>query len=208
MKTDDQSLSQLLDILGNENRRKIIALLEIRSCFVTEISERLSISPKAVIDHLMMLEEAQIITHQFGANRRKYYHLSHDLDITIQKVPKERRIVPADPSAEHQYRDGLHNLHNLCDIRDHFFDEMQNLDRQIDNQLDQIMKAGSHAGIPKDEIMISAALVHDALTVEEIMNLCMLPRRRVEEILGPLVEQGFVTHAENKYRLRSVDSEK
>jgi ArsR family transcriptional regulator len=117
MKCDDTSLSQLLDVLGNENRRRIIALLETRSCFVTEISERLSISPKAVIDHLQVLEQALIITHQIGSNRRKYYHISHELDISVQKVPKEHRIVPADPSPEYLYRDGVHHLHQLCKIR-------------------------------------------------------------------------------------------
>ncbi|RLM32686.1 ArsR family transcriptional regulator, partial [Haloferax sp. Atlit-109R] len=42
----------LLDLLGNENRRRILRLLATKPCYVTEISEYLDVSPKAVIDHL------------------------------------------------------------------------------------------------------------------------------------------------------------
>ena len=204
MRSDDASLSQLLSILGNENRRRIISLLETRSCFVTEISERLSLSPKAVIDHLTMLEQAQIITHQIGSNRRKYYHLSHELDISIQKIPKEQRIVPTDPSPEHLYRDGLYQLHQLCGVREYLSDEIQKVDAQIDTHLDQVFTTGLRAGISRDEIMISAALAHGAQTIEEVMNLCSLSQEEVEKVLFSLVEQGFVTCDANQYALRDI----
>ena len=58
---EQAELSRLLDILGNRNRRRIIELLREKPCFVTEISERLMVSPKAVIDHLQMLEDARIL---------------------------------------------------------------------------------------------------------------------------------------------------
>lgn len=48
----------LLDLLGNENRRRILRLLSHKPCYVTEISEYLGVSPKAVIDHLRKLEDA------------------------------------------------------------------------------------------------------------------------------------------------------
>ena len=204
MKCDDTSLSQLLYILGNENRRRIITLLETRSCFVTEISERLSISPKAVIEHLQILEQALIITHQIGSNRRKYYHISHELDISIKKIPKEQRIVPADPSPEYQYRDGLHHLHQLCNIRKYLSTEMDKVDNLIDTQLDQILTFGSRAGISQDEIMISAALAHGAQTIEEVKELCPPSQERIEEVLFGLVEQGLVTRDKNHYALRDV----
>jgi ArsR family transcriptional regulator len=204
MKCDDTSLSQLLDVLGNENRRRIVALLETRSCFVTEISEQLSISPKAVIEHLQILEQALIITHQIGSKRRKYYHISHELDISIQKIPKEHRIVPADPSPEYQYRDGVHHLHQLCKIRKYLSDEMDKVDKQIDIQLDQILTFGSRAGISQDEIMISAALAHGARTIEDVKELCPSSKERVEEVLLVLVEQGLVTRDKNQYALRDV----
>ncbi|MDQ1274790.1 MAG: ArsR family transcriptional regulator, partial [Euryarchaeota archaeon] len=50
--------AKLLDILGNENRRKIIQLLANRPCYVSEISGRLGVGPKAIISHLNLLEQA------------------------------------------------------------------------------------------------------------------------------------------------------
>ena len=202
MRSDDSSLSQLLGILGNENRRRIISLLETRSCFVTEISERLSLSPKVVIEHLTILEQAEIITHQIGSNRRKYYHLSHGLEISIQKVPKEQRIVPAVPSPEHQYRDGLYQLQQLFSAREHLSAEIEKVDTQIDTQLDQVLSAGLRAGISRDEIMVSAALAHGVQTVEEIVSLYSHTQEEVELVLLSLVEQGFVTLNEKRYALR------
>jgi len=202
MRSDDSSLSQLLGVLGNENRRRIISLLETRSCFVTEISERLSLSPKVVIEHLTILEQAEIIMHQTGSNRRKYYHLSHDLEISIRKIPKEQRIVPADPNPEHQYRDGLYQLHQLCGAREYLSAEMEKVDMQIDTQLEQVLNAGLHAGISRNEIMVSAALAHGVQTIEEIMSLYSLSQEEIEQILLNLVEQGFVTQNEEKYTLR------
>jgi len=202
MRSDDSSLSELLGILGNENRRRIISLLETRSCFVTEISERLSLSPKVVIEHLTILEQAEIITHQTGSNRRKYYHLSHDLEISIQKIPKEQRIVPADPSPEHQYRDGLNQLQQLFSVREYLSAEIEKVDTQIDTQLDQVLNAGLRAGISRDEIMVSAALAHDVHEVEEIVSLYSLSQEEVERVLLNLVEQGFVTRNDKGYALR------
>lgn len=56
---DGDEVSRLLDILGNRNRRRIIQLLRQKPCFVTEISDRLMISPKAVIEHLQMMERGK-----------------------------------------------------------------------------------------------------------------------------------------------------
>ena len=46
----------MLDILGNENRRKILQLLSNRLYYVSEISGRLGVGPKAIINQLSLLE--------------------------------------------------------------------------------------------------------------------------------------------------------
>ena len=81
-------VSRLLDILGNRNRRRIIGLLRQKPCFVTEISETLMISPKAVIDHLQMMEREAILSCQTDDRRRKYYYLANDIlvDISLKRT--------------------------------------------------------------------------------------------------------------------------
>jgi ArsR family transcriptional regulator len=77
----------LLDLLGNENRRRILRLLSHKPCYVTEISEYLGVSPKAVIDHLRKLEEAGLIESRTDDQRRKYFNISRNLRLEVNVSP-------------------------------------------------------------------------------------------------------------------------
>jgi len=77
----------LLDLLGNENRRRILRLLSQKPCYVTEISEYLGVSPKAVIDHLRKLEEAGLIESRTDDQRRKYFHITRSLRLEVDVSP-------------------------------------------------------------------------------------------------------------------------
>lgn len=73
----------LLDLLGNKNRRRILRLLAQKPCYVTEISEYLDVSPKAVIDHLRKLEEAGLVESRTDENRRKYFYIANDVRLEV-----------------------------------------------------------------------------------------------------------------------------
>jgi ArsR family transcriptional regulator len=79
--------AELLNLLGNENRRRILRLLARKPCYVTEISEYLGVSPKAVIDHLRKLEEAGLIESRTDDQRRKYYFISQNLRLEVSVSP-------------------------------------------------------------------------------------------------------------------------
>lgn len=98
--------SQLLDILGNENRRAILELLSHKPCYVTEISEHIGVSPKAVIDHLEMLEEAGLIESTTDDRRRKYFNISRSLRLEVNVSPYFFGMKSAYPqriSTEYEY---------------------------------------------------------------------------------------------------------
>lgn len=98
--------SQLLDILGNENRRSILELLSHKPCYVTEISEHIGVSPKAVIDHLEMLEEAGLIESTTDDRRRKYFNISRSLRLEVNVSPYFFGMKSAYPqriSTEYEY---------------------------------------------------------------------------------------------------------
>ncbi|MCQ1536466.1 ArsR family transcriptional regulator [Methanosarcina sp. KYL-1] len=77
----------LLDILGNENRRKIIQLLANRPCYVSEISGRLGVGPKAIISHLGLLEQAGLIECSVDEQRRKYFNIANNMRLEVSVSP-------------------------------------------------------------------------------------------------------------------------
>lgn len=77
----------LLDLLGNENRRRILRLLAQRPCYVTEISDALGVSPKAVIDHLRKLDDAGVVESRVDDGRRKYFRISRNLRLEVTVSP-------------------------------------------------------------------------------------------------------------------------
>ena len=92
-----------LDLLGNENRRRILRLLARKPCYVTEISEYLSVSPKAVIDHLGKLEEAGLVESHVDDGRRKYFSIARNLRLEVNVSPYEfgtKSAYSASPSLD------------------------------------------------------------------------------------------------------------
>jgi ArsR family transcriptional regulator len=79
--------AKILDILGNENRRNILKLLSLRPFYVTEISDRLHVAPKAVISHLNMLERAGLIAFFVDERRRKYFHIAENFRLEVMVTP-------------------------------------------------------------------------------------------------------------------------
>ena len=79
----------LLDLLGNENRRRILRLLSRKPCYVTEVSEYLGVSPKAVIGHLRKLEEAGMVESHVDDGRRKYFSIARNLRLEVNVSPYE-----------------------------------------------------------------------------------------------------------------------
>jgi ArsR family transcriptional regulator len=90
--------AEFLDLLGNANRRRILRLLARKPCYVTEISEQLGVSPKAVIDHLKKLEEAGLIESQTDDRRRKYFSISQHVSLEVTVSPYEFGTRSAYPS--------------------------------------------------------------------------------------------------------------
>jgi len=90
--------AELLDLLGNANRRRILRLLAHKPCYVTEISEYLGVSPKAVIDHLKKLEEAGLIDSRTDDQRRKYFSISRNLRLEVRVSPYEFGTKSAYPA--------------------------------------------------------------------------------------------------------------
>ncbi|MFB6188764.1 MAG: ArsR family transcriptional regulator [Halapricum sp.] len=91
--------AELLDLLGNANRRRILRLLARKPCYVTEISEYLGVSPKAVIDHLRKLEAAGLIESRVDEQRRKYFYISRGFRLEVSVSPYDFGTKSAYPAS-------------------------------------------------------------------------------------------------------------
>ncbi|MFC6989264.1 ArsR family transcriptional regulator [Haloplanus sp. GCM10025708] len=130
----------LLDLLGNENRRRILRLLARKPCYVTEISEYLGVSPKAVIDHLRKLEEAGLVESHTDDQRRKYFHIARNLRLEVSVSPHgfgAKSAYPANPDLDMAHHcqhltveDFRTNADDVSDLAA-AFDRLQDLENEL-----------------------------------------------------------------------------
>ncbi len=80
------NVNELLDILGNESRRRILSLLAKRPCYVSEIAYCLKMAPKVVLEHLEKLERAGIVS-SFEEGKRRYYYIDKSLRLEVTLTP-------------------------------------------------------------------------------------------------------------------------
>lgn len=104
---------ELLDILGNENRRRILQLLSFRPFYFNEMAKRLDVGPKAVIDHLEMLERAGLIECYQDRGRRKYFRIVRKTVLEVAVSPhtygvrayRSEEATPSTPSTAKEPED-------------------------------------------------------------------------------------------------------
>lgn len=203
---DQLEAARILDILGNRNRRRIIELLRQKPCFVTEISDRLTLSPKAVIEHLQLMEREEILAFQLDERRRKYYFLANDIDIMVRLLRQEGTILPRGDDS-HRLRSSLSRLHRLVEAREELAASLQNLERDINQQIKEILQDGRELLDDDTQIDLLISLAHCDLTLEELSELVEAPGDALFESLEKLQEKHIIEREGETYRLRGVHAQ-
>ena len=131
---DAVEVARLLDILGNRNRRRIIELLRQKPCFVTEISDTLILSPKAVIDHLQMMEREAILSSQVDERRRKYYYRANDIliDVSLKEVRILSTGEPEDDEAGERLKNAVTMLGRMIHAHDRILENLEQINHDIE----------------------------------------------------------------------------
>jgi ArsR family transcriptional regulator len=78
----------ILDILGNDTRRKILTVLSEEPMYFNQLAKKIGIGQQAILRHLQALEDIGLIEtyakkSYFGAPDRKYYRLNDSFILTI-----------------------------------------------------------------------------------------------------------------------------
>jgi ArsR family transcriptional regulator len=205
---DPIEVSRLLDILGNRNRRRILELLRQKPCFVTEISETLMLSPKAVIDHLQMMEREEILSYQIDDRRRKYYYLENDIliDINLKQVRGLVDGVAEDTRAEH-LKNSITMLGRMIKAHDTILSNLEQVNHDIETKINDLARNNKDLFSSDREITVIIALSHDSLTFQELQQVTDVSQKDLAEILKLFQRKGLIGRVKDRYTLRGVYEE-
>ena len=218
----------LLDLLGNENRRRILRLLATKPCYVTEISEYLDVSPKAVIDHLRKLEEAGLIESTTDDQRRKYFRITRSLRLEVSVSPYgfgAKSAYPAKNSLDMSGRcphltieapDGSGASNDIGDLAGEYA-RLQDLDRELSlaqrwvqgRVEDTLAKIDERLGTEADSrfyAAILAAVIETDGTPAAVAEEVGAREDTVDDALGRLADVGVLAREaagdDDRYRVR------
>ncbi|MDD4255205.1 MAG: ArsR family transcriptional regulator [Methanofollis sp.] len=200
---DNGEVSRLLDILGNRNRRRIIDLLRLKPCFVTEISDKLMISPKAVIEHLQMMEQEEILSSFHDDRRRKYYCLVREIRVDVRLEGNETAPFPRPgESRGAKYLTALFMLTRMLRTRDNLIANLEEIERDIEVKMNDVVKYSREILSNETEMDLVLALAHCTLTLQDLEEYTGLEAEPVEAMLEDLIGKGIVEQNGKEYMLR------
>jgi ArsR family transcriptional regulator len=202
---ESDEYSRILDILGNRNRRRIISLLRQKPCFVTELSERLTLSPKALIEHLALMEQMEILGSYLDDRRRKYYYLTRDISVRVSFERQEDGVRSAEREIS-AWQSTISILRRMMRARGELVTNLEHLDQDIQQKIGDLARQGGDLISSDEEMDIIIALSHYDLTLGEIHEFMDLGSEVIEILMEGLMEKGIVEKKGAQYRLIGIDA--
>jgi len=202
---ESDEYSRILDILGNRNRRRIISLLQQKPCYVTELSERLTLSPKALIEHLARMEQMELLGSYLDDRRRKYYYLTREISVRVSFEEQEKvgRSLAVQMPA---WQSTLAMLRRMMRAREELITNLEQLDRDIHQKIGDLTRQGGDLISSDEEMDIILALSHYDLTIGELHDFMDMGNDVVEVLLDGLMEKGIVEKRGTQYTIRGIDA--
>jgi ArsR family transcriptional regulator len=212
--------AELLDLLGNANRRRILRLLAHKPCYVTEISEYLGVSPKAVIDHLKKLEEAGLVDSRTDDQRRKYFSISRNLRLEVRVSPYEFGTKSAYPasngldmstcrhlSIEVEDADGedIRDLATQLARLERLENELSLAQRWVQGRVTEVRDLFAddvENGEGRLYAELVSALIRGPVSLHSLAREVEAPPELVEDALVKLVEEDVVEQTDDGWQLR------
>lgn len=201
---EQDSISHLLDILGNRNRRRIIELLRQKPCFVTEISDRLLINPKAVIEHLALMQKEDVISCYQDDKRRKYYYIVQDFKLSLEMQPKEEPVHPLETKNGDilPLTDKILMIRKLIDSREQLIEHLEAVEKDIDEMMQDVVNSGRTVFRNNIEAELLLALVYTPLTPIELADTSGRTIPEVTAALRSLISKGYLQTSAGRYALK------
>lgn len=206
--------AQLLDILGNENRRKILHLLASRPCYMSEIAERLDVGAKAILGHLELLVRAGLIEANVDEQRRKYFHIADNMRLEVFVSPYSfemaTTIITAEAMPQHQVRAApalsdlkslYSRIHELAEDRQRIMLEYQQVQASITDAMGQCMDAIGEVADDPVEAEILYALLKGPMSQRVLSMQLGIPEYVIEERLERMHRKDMIKQDGNNYSI-------
>jgi ArsR family transcriptional regulator len=203
--------AQLLDILGNENRRKILHLLASRPCYMSEIAERLDVGAKAILGHLELLERAGMIESRVDEQRRKYFHItdnlrlevfvspySFEVEITTVAVCAPQQQIPTNQAVK-SLRSLYTEIQDLVEKRQLVMQEYQDIQGIITERMGYCMDAIEDVADDHIEAEILYALIKGPMTKRVLSMQLGIPEYVLERYIEKMEQKEVLKIDNNNY---------
>ncbi len=209
-------LDTLLAIIGNPTRRQILRKLVKEDHYPLQLSKELSISQQAIMKHLKVLEEAELVKSIFRKSDtgppRKFYVATQSLTIVIDMSPEQfsedlrfhdiEQVIQAEADTQ-----ALRNAENLR-IK---LTEFMGMIATVNSELDNIAQERDNLLARKEDALRYANNIIDTLCEdyehrkvlrylinEDDLSLAVMSERlnmresEVEDVLRNLEKQGLL----------------
>ena len=206
---DAAEVARLLDILGNRNRRRIIDLLRQKPCFVTEISDTLMLSPKAVIDHLQMMEREEILSCEMDERRRKYYYLANDIliDVSLKGLRIIGEPAPDEAQQDASLRRTVAMLGRMIRAHDQILENLEQINHDIEMKITDLAHNHKDLFRGERELSVIIALSHQPLALADLAQVTGIPEDRLSDLVGEFEKRGIVILSNGVYSLGGIHAE-
>ncbi|MDI9620052.1 MAG: helix-turn-helix domain-containing protein [Candidatus Nezhaarchaeota archaeon] len=140
----------ILEVLGNETRRRILELLAKGPRYLLQLSRELNVSQQAILKHINVLMQAGLIRSyeskvgSLGPSR-KYYELVKPISMTVTVFRgfSEIEFYEIDGEVPKSVEEALKDVEEAIrgeDIRDELLSKAKMLVQEIDDELRRIRK--------------------------------------------------------------------
>lgn len=167
------------------------------------------LSPKAVIDHLQMMEREAILSCEMDDRRRKYYYLAHDILVDVS-IRETRILVPEtdeDSRKNDQLKKTVAMLARMIQAHDKILTSLEQVNHDIETKINDLAHIHKDLFKSEREISIIIALSHQPLTFAELEQVTELPKASLAEILKNFERLGITKREKDRYLIGGVHAE-
>ena len=143
----------LLDVLGNETRRRILNLISHEPMYFNQLAKEIRTGQQAILRHVKILEDSGLIESyseksNLGAPDRKYYRVNSSFNLSIS-VSNDNFTIRNEDIEELRYKEAdtlykkFDELHSITFIQNDRLDQIVNNDKNTkDIRRRQIVSQG------------------------------------------------------------------